>query len=215
LAKNSVVFDVWNKYSLVDWLAVRFLRQFWTFSFIEAMQTGVLSAYSPILPTKTLSSPTPNGPWKVPLDYIGLNYYTHFYCHLNFSGLLVKKSPIEIPTDMEYGIYPEGLYRSLSELAVLGLPIYITENGVADKEDKIRSLWIERHLFAVKKAMDDIPNLDVRGFYYWSIFDNFEWAFGYDMKFGLYAVDFQTQTRTLRKGSQAFLGAIKRSKVQP
>jgi beta-glucosidase len=72
---------------------------------------------------------------------------------------------------MNYGIYAEGMYRSLHKLNALKVPIYITENGVADAVDDRRKIWIQRHLYAVAKAIED--NIDVRGFFYWSLMDNF------------------------------------------
>ena len=76
-------------------------------------------------------------------------------------------------------------------MAQLGKPIYITENGIADARDDRRELFIRRYLYAMSQAMKD--GCDVRGYFYWSLLDNFEWAKGYEMKFGLYEVDFKTQ----------------------
>ena len=71
-------------------------------------------------------------------------------------------------------------------------------------------MFIERYIYAMYKAMEEGCN--VRGYFYWSLMDNFEWAEGYDMKFGLYEVDFNTQRRTLRKGSEKFINIINESK---
>jgi beta-glucosidase len=112
---------------------------------------------------------------------------------------------------MPYTIYAEGLWRALHRLSKVGLPIYITENGLPDDKDDRRATWIRRYLFAMRRAMDE--GVDVRGFYYWSFMDNFEWAEGYRMRFGLYAVDYETQTRTLREGAKPFIAAVARSKA--
>ena len=69
-----------------------------------------------------------------------------------------------------------------------------------------RSLWIERYIYAMSKAMRD--GVDVRGYHYWSLMDNFEWAEGWQMDFGLYAVDRETQTRRLREGSLTYCDII-------
>jgi len=106
----------------------------------------------------------------------------------------------EIKTDMEYTMYPEGLYTAIKRIATLGAPIIITENGVADHDDDIRGAYIQKHLAAVSQAMKE--GYDVDGYFYWSLMDNFEWAEGYEMKFGLYALDTLTQERTLRKGAE-------------
>jgi len=110
-------------------------------------------------------------------------------------------------TDFAYPIYPEGLYRAIQRISVLGGPIYITENGIADEIDDRRHLWIRRYLYAVSKAIKD--GYPVKGYFYWSLLDNFEWAEGYLMRFGLYEVDFETQKRTLRDGSKYFQKVVK------
>jgi len=89
-------------------------------------------------------------------------------------------------------------------------PIYITENGIADSLDDRRKKWIDRHLYATYKAIKD--GYDVRGFYYWTLTDNFEWAEGYKMKFGLYHTNLETQQRTLREGSKAFIHYVDETK---
>ena len=111
-------------------------------------------------------------------------------------------------TDMAYPIYPEAIYRSIKRAVTLGVPIIITENGVADKKDSLRSIFIERYLYAVSKAISE--GADIRGYYYWSLMDNFEWAEGYEMKFGLYEVDFITQKRSLREGSKRYKEIVSR-----
>ena len=110
-------------------------------------------------------------------------------------------------TDFPYTTYPEGFYRAIQRISSLEKPIIITENGIPDKLDDRRQDWIERYLYAMKKAMSE--GIDVRGYQYWSLLDNFEWAEGYDMRFGLYAVDFETQERTLRDGARAYAKIVK------
>ena len=144
------------------------------------------------------------------LDFFGLNYYSHNHIRFNpfskdYSDLMYKKN--DIMTDMPYTIYAEGIYRAIKLVSKLNLPIIITENGVADKNDSIRSDYIKKYLFAVSKSIEDGYN--VIGYYYWSLMDNFEWAFGYDMRFGLFEVDFKTQERTLKKGANAYIDIIK------
>jgi beta-glucosidase len=116
----------------------------------------------------------------------------------------------DILTDMPYTIYPEGIYRAIKYVSILNVPIMITENGIADHLDDRRELYIKRYLYSVSKAIKDGYN--VVGYFYWSFMDNFEWAFGYDMKFGLYSVDFKTQKRELRKGANAFVDIVKNEK---
>ena len=99
-------------------------------------------------------------------------------------------------------MYAEGLRRAIEFLAPLGVPIEITENGVADADDSLRPEHLKRHLWVLSQAMKDGYN--VRSYHHWSLMDNFEWAEGYSMRFGLYHVDFETQERTLRASGELY-----------
>jgi peroxiredoxin len=112
---------------------------------------------------------------------------------------------------MPYPTYPEGFYRALHTISQLDRPIYVTENGIADADDDQRALFIRRYLYAMHRAIHD--SLDIRGYFYWTLMDNFEWSEGYQMKFGLYEVDFTTQERTLREGSKTFRDMVKKPGV--
>lgn len=136
------------------------------------------------------------------LDYIGLNYYTRDFVTLDTSQketLFVRQVEKEgLPrNELGWEIYPQGLYRLLHMLhKKTKYPIYITENGIpGDDEDKIP--FIRDHLQAMHKAMEE--GVRVRGYFYWSLMDNFEWAHGYEPRFGLYQMDYSTQQRHKRK----------------
>jgi beta-glucosidase len=138
-------------------------------------------------------------------DFIGINYYTRFL--LRFSprsvGFVrqILDAPPERVTDMGWEIYPEGLLESLKMAAAwTKMPLYVTENGLADDSDTKRPVFFRDHLQAMADARRS--GIDVRGYFCWSLMDNFEWAHGFDKRFGLYHVDFSTQQRTLRKGSE-------------
>jgi beta-glucosidase len=149
-------------------------------------------------------------------DFIGVNYYTRF--HLRFNPwstdkvIPVSRMPLERLTDMGWEIYPEGILRALRLVAsYTRKPILITENGIADDSDTKRSQYITEHLCRVKDARGE--GIDVRGYFFWTLLDNFEWAHGYTKRFGLYHVDFATQERSLRAGSTAYQDFIKGSVV--
>ena len=129
------------------------------------------------------------------LDFIGLNFYkTHFYG---------SKPKPELPkSDMGWDICPEGLYHVLRELGRYGKPVYITENGLADSKDIQRKKYIVDHLAQVHKAIEH--GVDIRGFFYWSLMDNYEWAEGFTERFGLIEVDFVTQERRIRPSAIAY-----------
>ena len=142
-------------------------------------------------------------------DYFGLNYYSHNHLKVKFSlvePFTMKFRDDDILTDMPYTIYGEGLYRAIQSISILDVPIIITENGIADEEDSRRELYIKRYLYALSTSIKDGYN--VIGFFYWSLMDNFEWAFGYDMKFGLFSINFETQERSLRKSAKAYIDIV-------
>ena len=205
IVKNINQFEPWRRYHLFDWLFTIALNHIFNWSTINFLKTGKLKFRIPGLMWLTHE----NLDAKNSLDFFGLNYYSHNHIKFNlfkkdYSEL--KYHSRDIMTDMPYTIYAEGIYRAIELVSCLKVPILITENGVADKDDNIRSEYITKYLYAVSKAIDDGYN--VVGYYYWSLMDNFEWAFGYDMRFGLYHVDFNNQKRTLKKGSKKFVDIV-------
>jgi len=139
-----------------------------------------------------------------PLDFLGVNYYTRAFC----SAEIPPRKPQGGLgfTDMDWEIYPQGLTTLL-----LGLqceyrlpPIYITENGMANADrlvngqiaDSERIDYVRSHLVALAEAMQH--GVDVRGYFLWSLLDNFEWNSGYLKRFGIVHVDYESQRRTLK-----------------
>jgi beta-glucosidase len=88
---------------------------------------------------------------------------------------------------MGWAVHPDGLRRVLHRAARTGLPLYVTENGIATEDDHERIDYLRTHLTALAQARKE--GVDVRGYLHWSAFDNFEWSEGYRPKFGLIAVD--------------------------
>ena len=148
------------------------------------------------------------------LDFVGLNYYTHVLTGLSLPALRHMKFPIrpqEVATEFGYPMYAEGLRRAIEFLAPLGVPIEITENGVADKDDALRSTFLRRHLWVLSKAIED--GYDVQSYHHWSLMDNFEWAEGYRMRFGLHEVNFETQERTRRPSGERYRAIVAESRT--
>jgi len=165
----------------------------------EALATGNFSFAGAPLQSTTL----PDLPDSY--DWIGLNYYSHVFIDLDHPDNPAYYDE-DIPTDMPYGLYAEGLYRALKDVATrLKKQIYITENGIADRHDTRRDIWIKRSIHAMCVALQE--GVDVRGYFYWSLMDNYEWDMGYDQSFGLYAVNFTSShfTRSLKPGSRYFV----------
>ncbi len=134
---------------------------------------------------------------KNKLDFIGLNYYSRNV--INFG--LIKKPKVNL-SDLGWGLYPKGVYAVLKSLARYQKPIYITENGLADMQDKNRSEFIEETLKYVFKAKKE--GIDVRGYLYWSLLDNFEWDKGFWPRFGLVEIDYNTLVRKIRPSAYQY-----------
>jgi beta-glucosidase len=144
------------------------------------------------------------------LDFIGINYYSHGYIKNVFNHV---GNPSEIPTDVPgITVYPEGLYLAIKDISnniakKLNIPIIITQNGIATRDESVRDLFIKRHLYALHKAKDE--GHDIAGYYYYSFLDGFSWG-SYDTQFGLFSVDRGTQKRTLKSGALYYGDAIKK-----
>ncbi|MEI6144045.1 MAG: glycoside hydrolase family 1 protein [Candidatus Berkelbacteria bacterium] len=136
------------------------------------------------------------------LDFLGINHY--------MSHKIQCKKPImfdEGGVKSEYGwsVHPRGLYQVIMEAKHWNLPMYITENGTADSSDKLRQTFIPNFLEKCSEAIAD--GADLRGYFHWSLIDNFEWASGYSMKFGLHTID-----RKPRKSAEIYKKIIDSSK---
>lgn len=168
------------------------------------------------LPTKE-RPPVEHGDLEIisqPIDFLGVNFYTrlHYSSPKNKGELYFEHAHQGPLTDIGWEIYPEALYDLLTSLNKRYSlpPIYITENGaaMADKlvdntiVDEDRIAYYHNHINMVDKAVKD--GVEVNGYFAWSLLDNFEWAEGYEKRFGLVHVDFETQKRTLKDSAKAY-----------
>jgi beta-glucosidase len=148
---------------------------------------------------------------KDTLDWIGLNYYYRFLAGFHpraFRQLFIEQSR---PMDGLSGpesvgeVWPEGLFEQIKWLCeTTGKPLYITENGLPDADDSLRPLHMIRSLRSVWQAIN--YNYPVKGYFYWTLVDNFEWAEGYDprFRFGLFGCDLDTQQRTKKRSADLY-----------
>lgn len=152
-----------------------------------------------------------HGPLVDSLDFVGLNYYSRQRVSLRREGggrlSILRVTPGAEVSDYgrqgTYGeVYPAGIYRALKRVAGLGKPIYITENGLPDEDDDQRPSFLLTHLAQVHRAIRE--GIDLRGYYHWSFTDNFEWAEGWALRFGLVALDERTQARTPRPSAELY-----------
>lgn len=147
-------------------------------------------------------------------DFIGVNYYFATKHHVTLFP--PKMNDIEWTgsvSDMGWPIRPEGLTHVLLHMKRYGKPLYITENGIADATDSQRADFIRSHLRAVEKAQEG--GADVRGYLYWSLLDNFEWADGFDPRFGLVEVDYNTLQRKIRPSGYVYKAIIEQAQGNP
>ncbi len=207
-----------------------FIDYVWNWMFIDAIETGKLS-----LNTKYLSDlgiPVPHflqtinyedTILKGTQDFLGLNYYSRDRVNINFDPLapisLIVTPDAKINdkiTEMGWEIYPEGFYKILKSLdnriqnfGNRKLAIIISESGIADSTDSKRILFLKEHLQNMNKAIDEGVNIE--GFCYWSLLDNFEWNSGYYPQFGLYSVDLKNNYKRTLRNSGVFFSQVSKN----
>jgi beta-glucosidase len=150
-------------------------------------------------------------PLRDSFDFIGINYYTRTLMQFSpnpahIFGRRVNPPGAEVSDSGRDGPYswyaPEGLYDLCMECSNLGKPIYITENGLPDADDDQRPRWLLGHWAAIQRAISH--GADVRGYYHWTLVDNFEWAEGWGLRFGLIDLDPATGERRPRLSANLF-----------
>ena len=161
---------------------------------------------------------------QVPLDFLGVNYYSRgLVCHDPTDVPLRARriTPVDRPrTTMEWEVYPDGLTETLVWIKQRygALPLYVTENGAAfddplpaagKVQDPSRIDYLSSHLDALRSAIEQ--GVDLRGYFVWSLLDNFEWAEGYAKRFGLIHVDHTTQRRTLKDSARFYREFIRKA----
>lgn len=181
IAQNNVFFKPYCQKSFFDRLAVKLVKWWQNNYFLEKIKNEI--------------------------DFVGLNYY--FSLDVKFPIRMKNKS--RDVSDLGWAIWPEGIYFVLKDLAKYKKPIFITENGLADKEDKIRKDFIKNHLFWIWGAIKE--GVDVRGYLHWSLMDNFEWDLGFDPRFGLVEINYQNFERKPRKSAEFYSEICKKNSL--
>jgi len=157
------------------------------------------------------------------LDFLGVNYYTRGVMSHDESAWPVRASRVKVEgrlyTETDWEVHPEGLTRALCWVKERygDIPLYITENGAAFPdparvagpriEDPLRVAYYRDHLLAAREAIR--RGVDLRGYFAWSLLDNFEWSSGYSKRFGLVHVDFATQRRTMKASGHYYREVIR------
>jgi beta-glucosidase len=159
---------------------------------------------------------------RQPLDFIGLNYYTRSVTRHDDASWPLYASGVRQPqatySETGWEVFPQGLTDTLNWIRERygNPPLYITENGSAfydppvapgdELPDPLRVDYLDKHLRAVRQARAD--GCDIRGYFAWSLLDNFEWSLGYSKRFGIVHVDFATQRRTLKSSAKRYAAVI-------
>ena len=204
LAKHQISLKT-RRPTLLHIPARNLIRQTFNRAYIEALLTGALK-----FPSFKVDVPEV----RDTVDWIGLNYYYRFLAGFSLFAPRQRFVQQARPRDGILGpesvgeIWPEGVFEQIRWLGErTDKPLYVTENGVPDAEDTLRPLHMIRSIRSVWQAIN--YNYPVKGYFYWTLVDDFEWAEGYDprFRFGLYGCDPKTQTRT-PKTSAALYGEI-------
>jgi len=161
------------------------------------------------------------------IDFLGVNYYTRSVIKADpgekYLGIGVVRPEGAEYTEMDWEVYPPGIYELLTRIHndYQAPTLYITENGAAfaDKvdengevNDQRRVNYLKEHFIQVHKAIDE--GVKLRGYFIWSLMDNFEWAYGYSKRFGLTYVDYATQKRIIKKSGIWYQQVIKNNGVE-
>lgn len=161
---------------------------------------------------------------REPVDFVGVNYYSRRVVSHDETAPPPRASPVPVPgaITMKTGweVFPPGLTRALLWVRERygAVPVYVTENGAAFEDperapsagrvdDPLRVRYYRDHLLALREAI--AQGVDVRGYFAWSLLDNFEWASGYSLRFGLVHVDYETQRRTLKSSAEYYREVIR------
>jgi beta-glucosidase len=150
-------------------------------------------------------------------DFFGINYYSRDVVRFSprHAGELFLQRGVPDgaeTSDLGWEVYPEGLGLVVREWARRsGLPVYVTENGIADARDVKRAAFVRAHLRELARAIAD--GVDVRGYFHWSLLDNFEWAEGYEPRFGLAEVDPRTLERRPRPSAHVYARIARERRV--
>lgn len=162
-----------------------------------------------------------------PLDFVGLNVYAPEYVRADSSpeGYVVEKRPASFPRMASDWLYigPEVIYWAVRNVSDLWKPhaLYITENGCSSDdvinsagrvEDTDRVMYLRNHLTQLHRAASE--GYPIKGYFLWSLMDNFEWADGYSKRFGLHYVDFKTQKRTPKLSAEWYQEVIAKNAVE-
>lgn len=189
-----------------DKRAAQAYDQYWNGFWLDGFKTGIMGPPA----GNGEEIPGLKGAW----DIMGLNYYSRAVVAYQRgpTGLrqLAPPEGSECST-MGWQVYPEGFYQCMVRLKQYGIPVYVTENGIGTDDDEQRISYLVRHLYQVKRAIDE--GTDVRSYLHWCQQDNFEWAEGFRQKFGLFGTEEGTLNRIPKESAYFFKDVAENNRV--
>ncbi len=193
VAHNMAALAPWRRWNPLDRVLSKVAKYFYNHSLLDAFLTGKLVIKFPFRSVLEIDVPI-----KDKLDFFGVNYYTRVHIRFNpFKKMGVELRHRDIDgyglTDMGWEVHPYGLEKVPQYASRLKVPLIITENGIATRDDQKKIKFMKKHVDALERSRG--KGIDVRGYFYWSLIDNYEWLQGLDARFGLYKVDFNTLER--------------------
>ena len=209
LAYNMRIFDPANPSSPLDRSIAKLLDYLFNRLFLKAVTEGKLAF--PLGQGEIIEKMADT------VDFSGVNYYVRdlvafdITCPGSFFARRFATPGAEKGPGDWGEFYPEGLYRLVRQLTVYGKPIYITENGCPDNTDEKRPRFLINHLAALWRAIQE--GAPVKGYFFWTLVDNFEWAEGWSRRFGLIALDVKTQRRTMRYSGEIYARICKANAI--
>jgi beta-glucosidase len=204
-AQHYVVFKPRRPGSTVDQWLCGFIQRRFNDNFAETIRSGQAP-----FPLNKLGESLREV--KGTCDYVGINYYSRLRVGFEARSPKTLFLQISVPPhkpqgdsgiEVPYGeVYPEGLRQAVEHFADFKKPIYILENGVPDREDRIRPWALESIVSQMRGLLDE--GIDLRGYFHWTLADNFEWNEGWHLRFGLYELDPATQARKPRPSAEVY-----------
>lgn len=170
--------------------------------YVDALATGEVRGLGPAVDDFTIGATS----GSVAGDFVGCQYYQRLVLDATVPTFQRPEPDGAETTLMGQAVWPPGLAVVLRRLRDAGLPVVITENGMATADDRRRCAWIAAHLAVAHGVMRE--GLDLRGYLYWSTTDNFEWALGYGPTFGLIGIDRDDGLARVPRPSLSFLNEI-------
>ena len=211
-AQHYVVFKPRRPESVFDRWLCGFIQRRFNDNFAETIQSGAAP-----FPLNKFGRSLPEV--KGTCDFVGINYYSRLRVGFERRNPRTLFMQISVPPhkpqgdsgiEVPYGeVYPQGLRQAVEHFAGFRKPVYILENGVPDREDRIRPWAIESIVSQMQELLSE--GIDLRGYFHWTLADNFEWNEGWHLRFGLYELDPATQARRPRTSAQVYARLIRES----